>query len=313
MQYRREIDGLRALAVVPVSAGALAWGCLALSVTGMLFGGVVLLLAGYATVHPIGQLRDGLADIAAGRLDTRLEVWDGTEIGQLQAGFNEMAEGLRERERIQELFGRQVGADVARHTVAGNVALGGSTVEAAVVFVDLVGSTALASALPPQSVLAVLNRFFAEVVDVVERHGGWINKFQGDAALAVFGAPVALEDGPTRALRCARLLHERLAGTAGIADAGIGVAAGTVVAGHLGAEQRFEYTVIGDPVNQAARLTELAKRCPGRVLATGDAVARAGTEEASRWTLGQSVVLRGRGSATRLAYPIEVRAVARAS
>ena len=90
-------------------------------------------------------------------------------------------------------------------------------------------------------------------------------------------------------------------------DAGIGVSAGTALAGNIGTEHRYEYTVIGDPVNEAARLTELAKEEDGRVLASATIVERAGEEEAGRWELGDSAELRGRSEPTRLARPRSLR------
>jgi adenylate cyclase len=145
-----------------------------------------------------------------------------------------------------------------------------------------------------------LNDFFAVVIEVVQEHGGWVNKFEGDAALCVFGAPVEQPDPGTCALSAARALACRMQGLP--VDVAIGVAGGPVVAGHVGAESRFEYTVIGDPVNTAARLTELAKGSPGCVLADA-ALLSAESDEASHWSVGESVVLRGRTSATTLARP----------
>ena len=225
-------------------------------------------------------------------------------MGLLQAGFNDMATGLRERERIRDLFGRHVGADVARHALAReHVELGGEECTVAVLFVDLIGSTTLAATNPPQRVVELLNRFFAEAVTVVERHGGWVNKFEGDAALAIFGAPVEVEDPFGSALRAARELAERLRARVQGIEAAIGVASGVAVAGQIGAEQRFEYTVIGDPVNEAARLTELAKGRPGRLLASGVTIERADAAEAERWELGEAVSLRGRTRPTDVAAP----------
>ncbi|HEY6780844.1 MAG TPA: adenylate/guanylate cyclase domain-containing protein, partial [Thermoleophilaceae bacterium] len=260
----------------------------------------------YATVHPISSIRGGLARVRAGDLDVQLGVWDSTEMGLLQAGFNEMAAGLRERERIRDLFGRHVGADVARRALTRDaVELGGEEATVAVLFVDLVGSTALAATNPPQRVVELLNRFFAEVVAVVEEHGGWINKFQGDAALAVFGAPVEVDDPYGSALRAARELSACLRARVKSVEAAIGVASGTAVAGQIGAEQRFEYTVIGDPVNEAARLTELAKGRPERLLASHDTVRRAQGTEGSHWEQRETVTLRGRTRPTGVAVPRE--------
>ena len=147
--------------------------------------------------------------------------------------------------------------------------------------------------------VALLNEFFAEVVEAVDEQGGWVNKFEGDAALAVFGAPTPLPNRAAAALAAARELDARLQQRVRGLSAAIGVAAGTVVAGHVGAESRFEYTVIGDPVNEAARLTELAKERPSRVLASGTTLAAAG-EEARHWQLGESVTVRGRSQPTAL-------------
>jgi adenylate cyclase len=139
--------------------------------------------------------------------------------------------------------------------------------------------------------------------EVVAEHGGFINKFQGDAALAIFGAPVQLQDRDGRALAAARALGERLRREVPELEAGIGVSGGPAVAGNVGAARRFEYTVIGDPVNEAARLTDLAKAVPGRVVANAALLKRASEAEADRWEAGETVTLRGLGHGTRVAVP----------
>ena len=153
-----------------------------------------------------------------------------------------------------------------------------------------------------------LNDFFCVVVDVVDAEGGAVNKFVGDAALCVFGAPLPHDDAAGAALRAARTLRERLAAEVPQCDVGIGVSAGTVVAGNIGAQQRFEYTVIGDPVNEAARLTELAKLESGHVLASAIAVSGALDAEALCWDVGEIVELRGRSAPTQLARPVQLAA-----
>ena len=138
-------------------------------------------------------------------------------------------------------------------------------------------------------------------METVEARGGFVNKFEGDAALCVFGAPVARPNPAADALAAARTLRARLRRELPDIDFGIGVSAGRAVAGNVGAEHRYEYTVIGDPVNEAARLCEMAKEHPERLLASEAAVERAGGGEAGRWSLGEPIVLRGRDEATRLA------------
>ena len=248
-------------------------------------------------------LRKEVEQVEEGDLDAEVIVYDGSEIGQLQAGFNRMVAGLRERERIQDLFGRHVGEEVARKALEGEVELGGELRDVAVLFTDVVGSTELATKRPPEEVVELLNQFFGVVVETVHRHGGWVNKFEGDAALAVFGAPVGLDDAATAALATARELADRLPREVDGLAAAIGVSAGEVVAGNVGAESRFEYTVIGDPVNEAARLTELAKEKPERLLASAAILEQASAEEAGNWKLDGAVTLRGRSAETRLAMP----------
>jgi len=126
-----------------------------------------------------------------------------------------------------------------------------------------------------------------------------VNKFEGDAALAVFGAPQSLDDPAGHGLAAARRLAERLARELPDRAVGIGVAYGEVVAGNVGAEERFEYTVIGE----GARLCEQAKGDGARVLASADTLAAASTDESDRWCTGKQVVLRGRTAATLLARP----------
>ena len=282
---------------------------------GMLFLAMVAgfsgLLATKLTARSLGEslagMRSALARVEEGDYEVQVPVDDSSEIGLVQVGLNRMASGLAERERLQDLFGRHVGRDVARAALDGGVKLGGEVREVGVLLVDLVGSTSMAIRLPPEQVVTLLNRFFTIVVDTVESHGGMVNKFEGDGAVCVFGAPVAREDPAGAALCAARELQARLADELPDVDAGIGVSAGEAVAGNVGAEERFEYTVIGDPVNEAARLSELAKRRSERVVVSGAAVELAREDERARWELGEEEVLRGREQPTRLGVPAGTR------
>ncbi len=279
----------------------LAIAMLVLSVIGLIVGLATMKGLARSLADRISPLRAALDRVAEGDLDVEVEVDDGSEVGLLQAGFNEMVAGLREREHLRDLFGRQVGEEVARHALENGVALGGEARDAAVLFVDLQGSTAMAATRDPAEVVEFLNMFFAIVVEVASAHGGWVNKFEGDAALCVWGAPLEDPDAASNALAAGRALRDRLA-SEGI-EAGIGVSAGRVVAGNLGAAKRFEYTVIGDPVNEAARLTELAKQRPGRLLVSEEALRRAKDGEAEWFELCDELVLRGRSQPTTVAAP----------
>ncbi|GAA4872045.1 adenylate/guanylate cyclase domain-containing protein [Actinomycetospora straminea] len=282
----------------------LALVVLVLGGVALVVGFLVTVLTAASTAAPVLAVRRAQRRVEDGDYDAEVPVFDTTELGLLQAGFNTMVAGLRERERVRDLFGRHVGEDVARTALENDVELGGEVREVAVLFVDLVGSTRLAASRPPQEVVEMLNGFFAVVIDVVEQHDGWINKFEGDAALAVFGAPTALDDAAGCALRAGRELSRRIATELDGISAGIGVSAGEAVAGNIGDTRRYEYTVIGDPVNEAARLTEAAKEIDGCVLASGAALSRAG-DEADRWQVIDARVLRGREGETDLAVPRE--------
>lgn len=270
---------------------------------GLTFGALAIVRFLGAITDPIKQLRNAQNEVRDGNLDVAVEIYDGSDLGLLQAGFNDMVTDLRERQQLRNLFGRYVGEDVARRAIETGTELGGEERYIGVLFVDIVGSTRLAVNRPPREVVELLNEFFQVVVDVVGRHGGFVNKFQGDAALAIFGAPLELDDFAGRALASARELRVEIERTLGNTDFGIGVSAGKAVAGHIGSQQRLEYTVIGDPVNEAARLTELAKDEPTRVLGSARAVFLGSAEEAEFWEIGEGIELRGRGIETLLARP----------
>jgi len=266
------------------------------------------LLVAMSIADPLRQLRWALGEVQRGNYNAHMQIYDASELGLLQAGFNDMVRDLSERQRLRDLFGRYVGEDVARRALERGTELGGQERDVAVLFVDLVGSTKLASTRPPAEVVSMLNEFFRVVVDTVGRHGGFVNKFQGDAALAIFGAPIEHPDASGGALAAARELHDELLPVIGSAEFGIGVSSGRAIAGHIGALARFEYTVIGDPVNEAARLTELAKLEDGHVLASAVAVSGALDAEALCWDVAEVVALRGRTAPTQLARPLNLAA-----
>ena len=285
-----------------------AVGVMMVSIATLIFGCILTWILSWLTATPVRVVRAALQRVERGDLRGDLVVFDGTELGELQRGFNAMVDGLRERERVRDLFGRHVGREVALAAERERPKLGGEERHVAVVFIDIVGSTQLVTSRPPTEVVQVLNRFFAIVVEEVDRHNGLVNKFEGDASLAIFGAPNHLDRPEDEALATARRIAGRLASEMCGLDAGIGVAAGQVVAGNVGAKERFEYTVIGEPVNEAARLCELAKSHPGGLLATADTVDGASENERARWSLGETVTLRGHERSTRLASLVEAAA-----
>ena len=289
--------------VLTAPADKLTTPILLLAIAALIIGLFGTVLVAMSIADPLRQLRWALGEVQRGNYNAHMQIYDASELGLLQAGFNDMVRDLAERQRLRDLFGRYVGEDVARRALERGTELGGQERDVAVLFVDLVGSTQLAATQPPSEVVNLLNEFFRVVVDTVKKHGGFVNKFQGDAALCIFGAPIEHPDASGAALAASRELHDELLGVLGATDFGIGVSAGRAIAGHIGAQARFEYTVIGDPVNEAARLTELAKLEGGHVLASAIAVSGALDAEALCWDVGEIVELRGRTAPTQLARP----------
>jgi adenylate cyclase len=268
------------------------------------FGFVVMVTAARTLTEPLDEIRAGFRRLQEGDLDVELDVDEPGEVGQLQAGFNKMVEGLRERERMREVFVRLVGKDVAEHALARGTDYGGEVCGVTAMFVDVIGSTPMAQLHSEYEYFAQLNSFFDVVVGVVEGCGGFVNKFEGDGALCVFGAPVEQADHAARALGAARQLRSALddfASRTGI-HAAIGVSTGNVVAGYVGTADRYEFTVVGDAVNEAKRLTEQAKQSESGVL-VADATIKAAQGELANWQEAGSAHLRGRAEPTTTYTP----------
>lgn len=278
---------------------------LVVSMAALVLGLPMMILTSRSISDPVGDVADAMAEVEHGDIGTYVGVYERSQIGRLQTGFNRMVAGLVERDRLRDLFGRHVGIDVARRAVEEGATLSGDVVEAAVLFIDLVGSSQLAESRPPQEVADVLNDFFCTVVETVDEYQGLINKFEGDAALVVFGAPLRSDQPASAALATARALRTKLSRLP-VVDFGIGVSAGRVFAGNIGAENRYEYTVIGNAVNEAARLADLAKTSEQRILCSAAAIDRADDAEQQRWAECYATVLRGRSEPTHVLAPAAV-------
>ncbi|QLY34282.1 adenylate/guanylate cyclase domain-containing protein [Nocardia huaxiensis] len=268
-----------------------------LAVVGLSAGVVATAALARAVASPMHTLRDALDRIARGDLDVSVPIGSTSEIGRLEHSVNEMVANLQERERMRTVFGRHVGAEVAERALSGGANLTGDLQVVTALFVDVTGSVALSTELAPQDFVAKLNRLLSTVVAATEDNHGLVNKFEGDAALCIFGAPIALDDNATPALRAARRIRDAVAAV-GELDVGIGLARGLVFAGDVGADTRLEFTVIGDAVNEAARLTSEAKHVPRRILASQAVIDAACESERSNWTPHDTIHLRGRREPT---------------
>lgn len=278
---------------------------LVLAIVAVMLGLRAMIVVSRSISDPVRDVVAAMAEVERGDIGRLVDVYERSEIGRLQSGFNRMVIGLRERDRLRDLFGRHVGPEVVRRAIEGSEAVAGDVRDAAVLFIDLVGSTELATHREPQQVADILNEFFRIVVAAVDDNHGLVNKFQGDAALAVFGAPLPIDRPATAALTTARTLSIELGRLS--VDFGIGVSAGPVFAGNIGAENRYEYTVVGDAVNEAARLADRAKGVDTRVLCSGVALRGAGDAERRRWAEHSREVLRGRADPTDMWAPTAPR------
>jgi class 3 adenylate cyclase len=219
--------------------------------------------------QPINDLLEATERVQRGDLSVRVPVLSGDELGDLAGSFNEMMSGLEERETLQRAFGAYVDPEVARRVVDEGELLEGDEVEVSVLFVDIRDFTPFAEAASAAEAVARLNEFFDLVVPILIKHGGHANKFVGDGVLGVFGAPNRLPDHADRALEAACEIADAIEETFGeTLQIGIGINSGPVIAGSIGGGGRLEFTVIGDPVNVAARVERATRKTGDVVLLT---------------------------------------------
>jgi class 3 adenylate cyclase len=204
----------------------------------------------------------GTEAVRAGNLNVKVPVRSRDEMGELAGSFNEMAEGLAQKELYRTVLNMVADEKVAHALVNGQLALGGELREISVLFCDIRGFSALTQNMPPQEVIEMLNEHMTALTRIVKEHNGVLDKFVGDLLMAIFGAPVSHAEDTLNAGRCAlRLIQERkrLNETSRHQlQIGIGIATGNVVAGCMGSADRLNYTVLGERVNLASRLCKQA-------------------------------------------------------
>jgi adenylate cyclase len=284
-----------------------------LVVAGLFAGGVLVGAAARSVADPVERVRMAVERVEAGSLDQEVVVDQGGEIGFLQAGFNRMVAGLRERERIRETFGTYVDREVADHILRQGTALEGEEVEVTVMFIDIRDFTSFAERLSAPEVVATLNRLFERIVPIIHAHGGHVDKYVGDGLLAVLGAPRRLEDHADQALAAALEIaagvDEEFADELRI---GIGLNSGLVVAGNVGGAGRLEFSVIGDAVNVADRVEAATRETGDTVLISGHTRALLSPAAAASLEERPAVPLKGRTQSVSLFAP-KVAATIRSS
>jgi len=240
---------------------------LILALVGLAISAAVGIWIARGVSKPVLHLAQGARKIAEGDYQYRVNVNQPDEVGLLAASFNHMSKGLAERDQARDLLGKVVSPVVAAELLRKDVTLGGEEREVTVLFSDVRSFTTMCEALPPQEVLGTLNRYFTRMSAIVEAHGGVVDKYVGDAIMALFGAPLTNPDAADRAMETALEMCEALdelnaqqqvRGNQAI-NVGIGINTDVVIAGNMGSQARLNYTVIGDGVNLASRLEGLTK------------------------------------------------------
>jgi adenylate cyclase len=273
-----------------------------------LFGGtlfVTVVLGAFMFMQAVNQPLNVLIRVAqrirSGDFKMDLKAGEAAEIGEFASTFNEFAQGLQERDQVKEVFNKFHSPEIVKAIMADGLSLQGHTLHATIVFIDLRGFTKISEEYPADEVVRQLNEYFECVVSVVTKNGGVVDKFVGDAVLALWGVPLGDEQRTEKALKaCLDLRHElealnhsRAAQGWPPLQIGMGVNDGEVVAGNIGSTSRMEFTVIGDAVNTASRVQTLAKDRKTDLLVTESVKQRVG----ARFKFGESETIQLRGKA----------------
>jgi class 3 adenylate cyclase len=267
------ITGMVVAALTAEGGGAEALGInvlIALAASFFVSFELVVLLS-RSILRPVEDLEAATERIRQGRFDEHVPVTTADEFGELSSAFNQMVDGLAERERLREAFGTYLDEEVARHIISEEYDPEGAEVEVSLVFCDVRDFTTHAADAGPEEIVARLNELFECVVPVIARHRGHVDQFVGDGLLAVFGAPERIERHADRAVQCAveiaRVVNSRRPGGFEI---GVGVNTGKVVAGSIGGAGRLSFSVIGDAVNLCSRVEAKTRDTGDPVLITGE-------------------------------------------
>ena len=252
----------------------------------ILVGGAVAvglaLFVSRSVAAPLADVEAAMGRVGRGDLDARAPVVSTDEIGAVAEGFNRMVDGLRERERIRDAFGKYVSPEVRDEILAPGGTRSGYIREVTILFSDLRDFTPWVESHAPDEVVRDLNTYFTLMEGAIRAHGGLVLQFIGDEIEAVFGAPVPEPRHADHAVAAGLEMRRRLAAwnetrrTAGSIAIrhGIGIHTGQVLAASIGSPERLSYALVGDPVNLASRIQDLTKEVGAEVLVSGETVRR---------------------------------------
>ena len=247
-------------------------GVIVVSILLLLVAFMITISLSKLILNPLKNLTEASKRIQQGDYKSRVGIVTSDELGELADSFNDMADSLAEKEFMRDTFGKVVDPEVRDYLMGTGKAslgeaLGGETREVTVLFCDIRSFTAMSEKMAAADVVSLLNRYFTALGKCITSHHGIINKYIGDAIMAIFGAPVASRNSAKDAFEAACDMRKALKKLNmdfekdGLPQLrfGIGIHTGPVFAGTIGAENRMEYTVIGDTVNTASRIESLCK------------------------------------------------------
>jgi len=237
---------------------------------------LIIVRAARRVTRSLSDLSEAAIAVTEGNLDTRVKVERSDEIGLLSSSFNEMVQGLSDKEKMRDLLGKVVSPEIANKLLQDGIKLGGEERVVSVLFCDIQGFTRISESRPAAEVVQALNIFFSEVSDIIEAHHGIIDKYIGDAVMAIFSAPMDDPQHAQHAVRCGVELsqcRDKLDtllpdGIKSGYQFGIGIHSGNVVAGNIGSANRLNYTVIGDTVNIASRVEAQTREFDASLIVT---------------------------------------------
>ncbi|MEM0953113.1 MAG: adenylate/guanylate cyclase domain-containing protein [Pseudomonadota bacterium] len=276
---------------------------------------LVIAMAGAAgfsrlVTRPVSLLVQGVQQIAAGDYAARVKLRQRDELGQLAESFNQMSQGLAERDQVRSLLGKVVSPQIADELMSREIELGGEEIEATILFSDIRDFTSISESHTPQAIIHLLNDYLTEMNAIIEAHDGVVDKYIGDAIMALFGAPLQRKDSARSAMQTGLDMLDAMKTLNALRqqrnelpiDIGIGINTGKVVAGNMGSISRLNYTVLGDAVNLASRLEGLCKFYAVPIIAA-DSTAAAAADVTCREL--DRVRVKGRSEAVTLMQPLQ--------
>jgi class 3 adenylate cyclase len=295
-----------------IQAVTISAGILIITALIFLIGNLQIL---YKSIQePLDILSSKMALVSQGDFDVKTSVLFEDEIGKLKKSFNTMVGQLKEREELRDTFGKYVSIEVAKHLLdKKKVDLGGENIEATILFSDIRNFTSMSERMSPEEVVSMLNIYFSYITEPIMQNNGVINKFIGDAVMAIFTPHLGSEDHVGDGIRSAVGMRERLKELNESDELplkiffGVGLNTGPLIAGNIGTKKRFEYTVIGDTVNVASRMESLTKEMNTSILMSSDTFKKISPDLKSKLKLKEAGPVKVKGKAAPMpVYSLEL-------